>query len=388
MNRSQVALLSTFSIALVAGCVYAASQAIQPTGAPKAATGWRQETLVSGIVNPWGIAWLPDGSALVTEKRGTVVQIKDGALGARVGTVPDVAVIGQGGLMDIALHPDFRKNGWVYFTAATGSNRANRTTLIRGTFKDGQLSDFKTLFQVSQDKSGGQHFGSRLLWLPNKTVLMSIGDGGNPPSAINGEFTRYMAQKKSSHLGKVLCLDENGKAAKGNPFTGEAGAMPEIFSYGHRNIQGMAFDSSGRIWANEHGARGGDEVNLVQKGKNYGWSKVSFSKEYSENKDVAEYTTFPGMEDPKVVWTPCPAPSGLALYTGKDFPAWKGDLFSGGLAGQDIRRIDLDSKGNVIGQEQLRMGVRIRDVRMGPDGYLYALSDESNGRLIRIVPGQ
>jgi glucose/arabinose dehydrogenase len=386
MNRSQIAIASTLGVALVSGCLYAASQAVQPGGAPKAATGWKQETVISGIVNPWGLAWLPDGSALITEKRGTVVHLKNWSTLTLAGTVPNVAVIGQGGLMDISLHPDFKKNGWVYFTAATGSSRGNRTTLIRGTFKNGELSDFKTLFQVSQDKNGGQHFGSRLLWLPNKTVLMTIGDGGNPPSAINGEFTRYMAQKKSSHLGKVLCLDENGKAAKGNPFEKEAGALPEIFSYGHRNIQGITFDSAGRIWANEHGARGGDEVNLIQKGKNYGWSKVSFSKEYSENRDVAEYTTFPGMEDPKIVWTPCPAPSGLALYTGSVFPAWKGDLFSGGLAGSDIRRIDLDAKGNVIGQEQLRMGVRIRDVRMGMDGYLYALSDEGNGRLIRITP--
>lgn len=374
-------------VLLGAGIAIAVGQRVEPTSAPRAATGWKAVDVASGIMRPWGFTWLPDGRILVTEKEGSVAIIDRGnTKPVEVEGLPDVFSGGQGGLMDISIHPRFAQNNWVYMTLSTGSNQANRTVLVRGTWQNGRITGVREIFRVSQDKRGAQHFGSRLAWLADGTLLMSIGDGGNPPASLNGEFIRNNAQRPNSHIGKVLRLTEDGKAAPNNPFARQNGALPEVWSIGHRNIQGLVVDrQSGRIWANEHGARGGDEVNLLQPGKNYGWPVVTHSVEYS-GQTISEKSTAPGMEDPKVVWTPCPAPSGLAIYTGTRFPNWRGDLFSGGLAGQDIRRVDLDAQGRVIGQERLPMRARIRDVRMGPDGFLYAITDEVDGRLIRIEP--
>ncbi len=371
---------------LVAGFVVA-QQAVTPSPPPKAASGWKAVTMTEGMERPWGIAWLPDGRMLVTERGGTMCLIeKDGTLLNDIITgLPPVEEIGQGGLMDVSLHPEFAKNQWVYLTVSGGTGRANRTELWRGKLVGTELQGVKQLFRVSQDKQGGQHFGSRILWLPDGTLLMSIGDGGNPPSMVEGQLSREWAQSKESHLGKVLRLTAEGKPAPGNPFSGSDVAS-SIFSMGHRNIQGLARDpASGRIWANEHGARGGDELNLIAKGKNFGWPKATYSINYGGS-EISPNKTLPGMEDPIVVWTPCPAPSGLAFYTGSRYPNWKGDLFSGGLAGNDVRRIDLDANGKVLGQERLGIGQRVRDVRQGPDGFLYLLTDEVNGRLIRIEP--
>lgn len=362
---------------------------VEPSGPPKAATsGWKAVTVAEGMERPWGMAWLPDGRIIVTERGGTICIIdRDGTLQNDVVTgLPLVEEIGQGGLMDVSLHPKFRQNNLIYFTVSAGDGRANRTELWRGTLQGTQLKDVKSIFRVSQDKQGGQHFGSRILWLPDETMLLSIGDGGNPPSRVGDRLSREWAQSTESHLGKVLRLTADGKPAAGNPYEGSEVAK-SVWSIGHRNIQGMARDpKSGRIWANEHGARGGDELNLIEKGKNYGWPKATHSINYGGS-EISPNKSLPGMVDALVVWTPCPAPSGLAFYTGDRFPAWKGDLFSGGLAGNDVRRIDLDENGKVLGQERLSVGQRVRDVRQGPDGYLYLLTDEVNGRLIRIEPG-
>ncbi|MCA0359636.1 MAG: PQQ-dependent sugar dehydrogenase [Armatimonadetes bacterium] len=362
---------------------------IKVSGPPPQENGnWKSTILTQELQTPWGMTWLPDGRILITEKGGGLAIWNNGTLTRDAiigGPVP--AVVGQGGLMDVSIHPRFKENNWVYFTLATGDRNANHTAVARGVLRGTQITDLKIIFQTKQAKGGGQHFGSRILWLKDGTFLVSIGDGGNPPASTEGKLNRWWAQELNSHLGKVLRLDENGKAPKDNPFVKTTGAFPEVWSLGHRNIQGMALDpASGRIFANEHGAQGGDELNRIEASKNYGWPKVSYSQEYGTQTWVSPDRSLAGLVDPMVVWTPCPAPSGLVFYTGDKFAAWKGDLFSGGLAGNDIRRVDLDANGRVVGQTRLPMPGRIRDVRQGPDGFLYAITDERSGKLIRIEP--
>ncbi|MBW3634986.1 MAG: PQQ-dependent sugar dehydrogenase [Armatimonadetes bacterium] len=356
------------------------------SGPPPAANGWKVETVAQGAVRPWGMVWLPNGQMLVTSKDGTLHRV-NGKIFDEIELVgmPQVFTGGQGGLFDIALHPRFAANKWVYLTLSTGTGRANRTTLVRGVYDGAKVKDIQTLFQVGIDKSGGQHFGSRLLWLPDGTLLMSIGDGGNPPLRIGGLLAREQAQNVASHQGSMLRLDENGKAAPNNPFARQPGALPELWSIGNRNIQGLTRDPQGRIWATEHGPRGGDELNIIEGGKNYGWPTVSLGGDYRTGEPVG-LRTKAGMVDPILAWTPSPGASGLAFYTGDKFPQWRGNLFSGGLASRDVRRVVLDARGKAVKQERLPIGRRVRDVRQGPDGYLYLLTDEQDGELMRIVP--
>lgn len=364
----------------------AQTRKVEATGIPVAEKGWEEQVLVKGMNIPWGLDFLPDGKMLVSEKAGQLYII-DPNTGSKtqVSGLPQISVIGQGGLMDVSLHPNFKENGWVYLTVAQGSNEGNHTVLVRGKLVGNKLEGAKVLFTPNFNKPGGQHFGSRILWLPDGTLLMSLGDGGNPPNAMNGKLTRHYVQDMDSHFGKILRLDENGKVPKDNPFVDEAGAAPEIYSLGHRNVQGLTIDpSSGRVYENEHGARGGDEVNLIEKGKNYGWPLATFSIEYSGPK-ISDNTSLPGMVDPIVAWTPCPAPSAIVFYSGDKYGDWKGDLFSAGLAGMDIRRIDLDASGKVLGMTRMEMRDRVRDVVQGPDGYLYAMMEGNNGRISRIV---
>jgi glucose/arabinose dehydrogenase len=339
------------------------------------------------LVHPWSIAWLPDGSALITERPGRLRLLRDGVLDPRrISGVPKVCTdCGQGGLLDVSLHPDFANNRLVYLTYAAGTSDANRTTLARGRLDDMRLTDVEVLFENADSKSGGQHFGSRIVWLPDGTLLLSIGDGGNPPVSFDGDDIRKQAQKLGTHFGKVLRLRDDGSAPPDNPFVNRPGAKPEIYSYGHRNIQGMAYDAaSGRVWANEHGSRGGDELNLIEPGNNYGWPEVTYSMEYW-GPPVSNETERLGITNPLVVWTPSKAPSGLAVYTGPEFPAWQGDLFSGALKFKQVHRLDLEG-GRVVGEQKLSIGQRVRDVRQGPDGGLYVLTDEADGELLRIVP--
>ena len=344
-------------------------------------------TVLENLEHPWGLVWLPNGSMLITERPGRLRIARDGVLDPTpIPGAPEVFAENQGGLLDIALHPRFEENRLVYFTYSHGTNSANRTRIARATFDGGALSDWRVIFEVSQTKNRGQHFGSRLVWLPDGTLLASIGDGGNPPVELEGEFIRQQAQNLSSHLGKVIRINDDGSIPSDNPFANDAEAAPEVWSYGHRNIQGLAFDSTtNQVWATEHGSRGGDEVNLVEAGENYGWPIVTHSREYSGGL-ISPEKSLPGMVDPKVVWTPSIAPSGLAVYTGATFPEWRGNLFAGGLVSRDIRRIELDESGNVVNEESIAIGQRVRDVRQGPDGLLYVLTDASNGRLIRLEP--
>ena len=351
-------------------------------------TKFKQTTVVEGLERPWSMAWLPDGTMLVTEKAGRLRLIREGQLlPTPIAGLPEVMSSGQGGLMDVSLHPQFTQNQLIYLTYAHGQKNANRTRLVRAKLNgDNTLRDLKVIFEVSQEKSDGQHFGSRMAWLPDGTLLLAIGDGGNPPVELAGELIRKQAQNLRSHLGKIVRLNPDGSVPPDNPFVNNKNANPKVWSYGHRNIQGLVYDSAKKqVWATEHGARGGDELNLPEAGKNYGWPIVTRSQEYFGG-EISEERSRVGLVDPKVVWTPAIAPSGLAIYNGDRFPAWQGDLFVGGLVGEGIRRIDLDDAGNIQGQEEMPIGQRVRDVRQGPDGLLYVLTDESNGRLVRLEP--
>jgi len=349
----------------------------------------KQVTVLENLEHPWGLAWLPDGSMLITERSGRLRVVRDGVLDPNpIPGVPDMFTENQGGLLDIVLHPDFEDNRLVYFTYSHGTSAANRTRIARAVFDGSSLSDWEVIFEVSPTKSRGQHFGSRLTWLPDGTLLASIGDGGNPPIEIEGEFIRQQAQNPSNTLGTVIRMNDDGSVPADNPFVSDTEAAPEVWSYGHRNIQGLAFDPAGdRVWATEHGARGGDEVNLLQAGENYGWPEATHSREYSGGL-ISPEESLPGMVDPKLIWTPSIAPSGLAVYTGEAFPEWQGDLFAGGLVSQDIRRIEVDESGSITNEETIAIGQRVRDVRQGPDGLLYVLTDEANGQLIRLEPDE
>ena len=389
MNQAGSRTLMCVAAACAALASANALAQLAPSDAPPSAKGWRAVTVAEGLNQPWGMAWLPNGKLLVTSKKGTLHILN----GSRFDNVPlegmpEVFTGGQGGLLDIALHPADKTNPRVYMTLSTGTSEANRTTLVQGIFDGKRVHSMKKIFQVQPDKSGGQHFGSRLLWLPDGTLLMSIGDGGNPPQRIGSMLAREQAQNLSSHHGSILRLTDQGKPAAGNPLAARPGALPEIWSYGHRNIQAMVRDSvSGRVWATEHGPRGGDELNLIEGGGNYGWPLQSYGADYRTAEPVG-VKVVPGMTAPKVAWVPSPAPSGLAYYTGKHFPQWRGSLFSGGLAALDVRRVALDKDGNVTGQDRLEIGKRVRDVKQGPDGYLYLLTDAADGQLLRIEPAK
>ncbi len=347
--------------------------------------GIQQTTIAENLEHPWGIAWLPNGDMLVTERPGRLRMIRNGQLDPTpISGVPPVLAVGQGGLLDIALHPQFDQNRWVYFTYAHGAVDANQTRVARAQFDGTRLTNWTVLFEVNRTKTQGQHFGSRLAWLPDNTLLVSIGDGGNPPVQLDGDLIRNQAQNLKVHLGKIVRLNEDGSIPADNPFVNTANAEPSIWSYGHRNIQGLAFDPvTQRIWSTEHGSLGGDELNLIVPGENYGWPVVTFSREYSGGIISSEQSR-PGMVDPRLVWTPATAPSGLAIYRGDRFPEWQGKLFAGGLVSQDVRQIEVDELGRVVNESSIPIGQRVRDVRQGPDGYLYVLTDAPNGRLIRL----
>jgi len=328
---------------------------------------------------------------LVTERRGRLRLVRDGAPDPRpIAGVPEVHAEGQGGLLDIALHPDFARNGTLFLSYAHGTAQANRTRVARAVYDPAShaLRDLRVIFEVNREKQGSQHFGSRILVLPDATLLISIGDGGNPPAMLDGRLIRENAQDLSNHIGSVVRIAEDGSVPRDNPFLGRAGARPEIFSYGHRNVQGLAWDPIRRaIWANEHGSRFGDELNRLEPGRNYGWPVISYSVEYRGGEQIGGGRTGAGMVDPALAWMTAHAPSGLTVYTGNRFPAWRGDIFSGGLQSRDVRRIRLDAQGRVVGEEAIEVGRRIRDVRQGPDGLLYLLTDETPGLILRVEPG-
>jgi glucose/arabinose dehydrogenase len=368
---------------LVTGCHGLPSQGNAPLVVRE--VRYRVVPVLAGLEHPWGMAWLPNGEMLITERPGRVRRVRSGVLQTEPVTgVPEVLAAGQGGLLDISLHPRFPAKPWVYLTYAEGTREANRTVVARLTWDGQGFTERREVLRVSQSKSGTQHFGSRLAWLPDETLLVSIGDGGNPPTELAGQLIRLQAQNPRSHLGKVLRVNADGTVPRDNPLG--AKALPEVWSWGHRNIQGLAVDSqTGQVWATEHGAKGGDEVNRLQAGQNYGWPAVTHSREYF-GPEISPHRSLPGMVDPVWVWSETVAPSGLAVYRGAKFPQWQGQLLAGGLISQAVHRFQVNPQGEVKEVGKIPIGARVRDVRVGPDGLIYVLTDAPKGQLLRIEP--
>jgi len=369
--------------------------------------------IVKGLDAPWGLVWLPDGDILVTERFGSLRLIKDGKLVAEpISGVPQVYAAGQGGLLDVSLHPNFKDNRFVYLSYSDGNEEGNRLRVVRAKLDGMSLQNPEIIFEVAQTKTGGNHYGSRFQWLPDGTLLISSGDGGNPPIEYGGKLIREQAQYLTSHLGKVIRINDDGSIPEDNPFAGRPDVQPEIWSYGHRNIQGIAYDPvNKRLFASEHGSKGGDELNLLLAGANYGWPLATHSTEYNAaGTPISPNRSIPDAEDPIAVWTPSIAPSGMVYYSGDKYGDWKGDLFLAAMilrsdetiqayrsrpAGSVIR-IETDTNGKVTGQELINVGeVRVRDIEQGPNGFLYALVDTISrqrsagkfaGKLIRIEP--
>jgi glucose/arabinose dehydrogenase len=345
----------------------------------------RIATVTSGLAHPWSLAFLPDGRMLVTERPGRLrVLAKDGTLDPRpVEGLPRVDAQGQGGLLDIAVHPDFARNGLIYWTyAQRDAAGLNGTELARGALAGGpggyRVEQVQVLFRMQPKSSSGLHFGSRLVFDRKGGLYMTLGD--------RGEMQR--AQDLGDHRGKIVRLTDDGKPAPGNPFLDRGGARAEIFSFGHRNVQGAALHpKSGELWVSEHGPQGGDELNVVRAGVNYGWPVITYGVNYGIGTKIGEGTSKPGMAQPQKHWVPSPALSGMAFYEGDRFPRWRGDVLIGALRGQALIRVRLDGE-RVVADEFMLNGSlpRVRDVRVGPDGFVYLLADQPNGSLLRLEP--
>jgi aldose sugar dehydrogenase len=351
---------------------------------PSSAGNLNVETIARGLERPWGLAFLPDGKMLVTERAGRLrVATRDGRLSPPVSGVPAVRANGQGGLHDVVLDRDFAANRTVYFCYAEPASGGGRTAMARARYSDGEapkLDDVKVIFRQEGPLSSGNHYGCRIVQGRDGNLWLTMGD----------HFTyRDEAQNLANHIGKIVRVTPDGAVPRDNPFVGRSDAKPEIWSYGHRNSQGAALHpESGKLWEHEHGPRGGDEVNIPLAGKNYGWPVIGYGIDYSGAK-IHEATAKAGMEQPVKYWVPSIAPSGLAFYTGDLFRAWKGNLLVGALAGQFLVRLELD--GEKVGKEErllTNLGARIRDVRQGPDGAIWLLTDGSDGKVLRISPAK
>jgi glucose/arabinose dehydrogenase len=342
----------------------------------------KAETFARGLVHPWGLAFLPDGRLLVTERPGRLrIVDRQGELSAPLGGIPEVYASGQGGLLDVALAPDFATSQLVYlsFAEPRGGGK-NGTSVARGTLVaaggSGRLDNTQVIFRQEPAYASSHHFGSRLVFMPDGSLFVTTGERFSQ---------REEAQNPSNHIGKLLRLMPDGTPYAGNPRL--PGWRPEVWSIGHRNVQAAALNpASGKLWTIEHGARGGDEINIPEAGKNYGWPVISYGRNYDGSK-IGIGTHKAGMEQPIYYWDPSIAPSGAAFYTATLFPEWQGNLFVGALAGQALHRLLLDGD-KVVGEESLLsdLGQRIRDVRQGADGALWLLTDEAQGRILRVVP--
>ena len=341
---------------------------------------YQVELVAEGLATPWDMAFLPDGSALVTERNGGVKWLRDGVLLDVAGGPDDVFAQGQAGLFDLALSPAFATDGLVYLSYASGTADANTPALYRARFENGALVDGETLFRAEPMRDTDAHYGARLALLPDGTLLMTAGEG----------FAyREEAQVRSNHLGALLRLNPDGSAPADNPFFDEGGAAAFVYSYGHRNMQGIVIDpESGVVWTHEHGPQGGDELNRITPGDNYGWPIATLGLDYNGAR-ISPFFDHDGFHAPDWVWTPSIAPSGLALYDGDLFADWQGDLLVSALAGQAVHRLDLET-GQVVAEERLlsERGQRIRQVLSGPDGAIWLLAESPQGQILRLTPAE
>lgn len=374
-----------FAASVVIAIVVSATAAFAaPQTYPSSAGPLTVETVASGLANPWALAFLPDGRLLVTERPGRMrIVAKNGTLSPALGGVPQVFARGQGGLHDVVLDRGYAQNNTIYFCFAEPARGGGRTSLARARLVDEgapRLDDVRVIFRQEGPLSSGNHFGCRIVQASDDNLFLTMGD----------HFAaRNDAQNLANHIGKIVRVRPDGAAPPDNPFVGRQGAKPEIWSYGHRNAQGAALHpQTGKLWMHEHGPRGGDEINIAEAGKNYGWPVIGYGIDYSGARIHAS-THKAGMEQPIKYWVPSIAPSGMAFYTGDLFPAWRGSLFVGALVARLLVRLDL--RGEVVGAEERmlqQLNERIRDVRAGPDGALWLATDSSQGRILRVAPAK
>ena len=362
----------------------AALGAVRPVAAGEVETSerarFRVEPLVGGLEHPWSLAFLPDGRMLVTERPGRLRLITaDGRLQPHpIGGLPAIAASGQGGLLDVVPHPDFARNRWIYFSYVEAGAGGSGTAVARGRLEGDALLATEVLFRLLPKSRTARHFGSRLVFDRAGHLFVTLGDRGDRPRA----------QDLGDHAGSVIRLGDDGRIPSDNPFVSQPGTRPEIFSFGHRNIQGAALHPvTGRLWTHEHGPQGGDEINIPRAGVNHGWPIITYGVNYGIGTQIGEGTTKPGMEQPVYYWVPSIAPSGMAFYDGAAFPGWQGNLFVGSLKFRQLVRLEIEGE-RVVHEERLLEDAvgRIRDVRQGPDGLLYLLSDAADGQLVRLVP--
>jgi aldose sugar dehydrogenase len=341
-------------------------------------TALKVETVAGGLKFPWGLAVLPDGRMLVTERTGALRIVgKDGSVSAPLKGVPEVVADQQGGLLDVALDPNFAETGLVYLSYSEPGDGGAGTAVARGKLGADALENVEVIFRQKPKVDGGLHFGSRLAFAPDGKLFVTLGE----------RFKFDPAQDLSTTLGKVVRINPDGSAPDDNPFSGRDGVLPEIYSYGHRNPQGAAIHpETGKLWEAEFGPLGGDELNVIEAGKDYGWPAVSWGKHYN-GKEIPDPPTRPEFADAIKQWTPVISPSGITFYTGNAIPAWKGNLLIAGLSSQGIVRLTLDGE-KVVGEERIPLKNRIRNVVQGPDGAVYVLTDTGSGEILRLTPGE
>lgn len=378
------------SFALAAALCLPAPLAAQGDVLRAADHAYRVVPVVDGLVNPWSMAFLPNGDMLVTERAGRLRIVRGGRLlSAPVAGLPRIRVGNQGGLLEVVLHPQFAQNRLVYLTYSKPSEDTLRgtTAVIRGRFQNDQLTDVQEILVAEVWSQGQGHYGSRMAFDRDGYLFITIGDRQVPPS---GDLEAHPSQLLSTHHGKILRVHDDGRVPQDNPFVGVANALPQIWSYGHRNPQGlMVHPETNDLWATEHGPQGGDELNLIQRGRNYGWPVIGFGVNYRTGTAIHSGTARQGMEQPVKVWVPSIATSGLLLYTGDKFPGWRGSVFVGGMVGEVLSRLTLNGQ-RVMSEELLvqRRG-RIRDVRQGTDGFIYLAIDDRTGApsgIVRLEP--
>ncbi|MEZ5472137.1 MAG: PQQ-dependent sugar dehydrogenase [Marinicella sp.] len=338
-------------------------------------------TFADGLDRPWGMSFLPDGRLLVTEKIGHLRLIDtNGKASEPLANMIPVKFTGQGGLLDVTIDPDFDNHPWIYFSyTKAADNGHSRTAVGKAKLIDNQLQDVQQIWQQKQSEKGGYHYGSRLVFDRKGYLFVTLGDRN---------YRKDEAQDLKTHFGKIVRIDTHGQPAKDNPFIDNKDALPDIYSYGHRNVQGAYLHpETGELWANEHGPRGGDEINLIKAGKNYGWPKITYGINYNFTK-ITDHTELPGMEQPIHYWDPSIATSGMLIYTGGAFPNWQGDIFTGALKMKHLNRIKLNENNKVIYEERLLtdQNERIRAIAQGPDGLIYVATDSSEGRILKLSP--